>query len=269
MIEPGAEPAAADHADEDRKRRARVDPGAKRREIDAATHQARVDQATRHEATRADSGFAEQVRERLAAWDRQVIDRPDHKHAAVALVIADEGPGAGLQGLPRQPGWSERAALILTRRSGGLRQHAGQWALPGGRMDAGETAEQTALRELSEEVGLSLESSSILGRLDDFATRSGYIMTPVVVWAGAARGMQAQPDEVKSIHRVPITEFMRADSPILEDVPHSPHPVLRMHLGNNWIAAPTGAIVYQFIEACVIGRATRVAHFEQPMFAWK
>ncbi len=258
-----------DTTEEDRKRRARVDPGAKQRVIDAATHQARVESALRHRHTRCDAAFEAQVRQRLTDWDLHAIDKPGHKLAAVAIAITDEGPGAGLPGLPRHGGWSENAALILTRRSGGLRKHAGQWALPGGRLDEGETPEQAALRELSEEVGLTLESSSILGRLDDFATRSGYIMTPVVVWAGAARGMQAAPDEVKSIHRIPLSEFMRADSPILEDVPHSPHPVLRMHVGNNWIAAPTGAIVYQFVEACVVGRATRVAHFEQPMFAWK
>ena len=268
-LDPQRLSAVVDHAEEDRKRRARVDPGAQRRVIDAATHSARVESAARHQAIACDDLFRALVRQRLAAWDLQAIHRPGHKHAAVAVAITDEGPGAGLPGLPRHGGWSEHAALILTRRAGGLRKHAGQWALPGGRMDEGETPEQAALRELSEEVGLTLESSTVLGRLDDFATRSGYVMTPVVVWAGSARGMRAQPDEVKSIHRIPISEFMRPDSPILEDVPHSAHPVLRMNLGSNWIAAPTGAIVYQFVEACVLGRATRVADYEQPMFAWK
>ena len=253
----------------DRARRARVDPGAKPRAIDAATHQARVEIAAKHRDLACDERFRSQVRERLSTWAVEAIHRPDHKRAAVALAITDEGPGAGLPGLPRHGGWSIKPALILTRRAGSMRRHAGQWALPGGRMDEGETPEQAALRELDEEVGLTLQPEAILGRLDDFATRSGYIITPVVVWAGDARGMQAEPGEVRSIHRIPVSEFLRPDSPILEDVPHSPHPVLRMPVGNNWIAAPTGAMVHQFVEACVLGRSTRVAHFEQPMFAWK
>ena len=136
-------------------------------------------------------------------------------------------------------------------------------------MDQGESAEQTALRELSEEVGLQLTPAHVLGRLDDFATRSGFVMTPVVVWAGAARKLTANPAEVASIHRIPVTEFLRADAPILDTVPDTEHPVLKMPVGEHWIAAPTAAILYQFRELCVLGRQTRVAHFEQPAFAWK
>jgi mutator protein MutT len=149
-----------------------------------------------------------------------------------------------------------------------MRRHAGQWALPGGRIDEGETPEQCALRELSEEVGLTLNESDILGRLDTFITRSGFAMTPVVVWAGQAKTLKPDPREVASIHRIPLTEFLRADAPILEPLEGSEHPVLKMPLGDNWIAAPTAALIYQFREVCVLGRPTRVAHFEQPRFAW-
>lgn len=189
--------------------------------------------------------------------------------AAVAVVIADEGFGADLAGLPRHADWSTRAALVLTRRSNALRRHAGQWALPGGRVDAGETPEGAALRELHEEVRLRLDETAVLGRLDDVVTRSGYVITPVVVWAGAARDLQPNPGEVASIHRIPVEEFMRADAPMLERVEDSDHPVLRMPVGDGWIAAPTAAVLYQFREVCIAGRATRVAHFEQPKFAWR
>ena len=220
-------------------------------------------------AMRRDQHLRECIRQRLAGFE--VIGHHDARHtrAAVALAVTDEGPGAGVPGLPRKGGWSERPALILTRRAGELRRHAGQWALPGGRLDAGETPEAAALRELGEEIGLTLDMTDVLGRLDDFSTRSGYVITPVVVWAGAARELQAEPGEVRSIHRIPVAEFMRPDAPLLDRVPHSPHPVLRMPVGTHWIAAPTGAIVYQFCEVCIAGRDTRVAHFEQPMFAWK
>jgi 8-oxo-dGTP pyrophosphatase MutT (NUDIX family) len=190
-------------------------------------------------------------------------------HAAVALAIIDEGHGADLPGLPRHNIWSRQAALLLTRRSGHLRNHAGQWALPGGRIDPGESAEQAALREISEEVNLRLDASTILGRLDDFVTRSGFVMTPVLVWAGAARRLRANPQEVASIHRIPIAEFLRPDAPMLDREEHSEQLVLRMPVGETWIAAPTAAILYQFREICIEGRITRVAHFEQPAFAWK
>ena len=225
--------------------------------------------AARGARLRCEASFAEQVRERLAAWSVQPLHDPRRTRAAVAVAITEAGPGAGLPGLPRRGGWSRDAALILTLRAGGLRRHARQWALPGGRTDAGESPEQAALRELHEEVGLKLDASAVLGRLDDFATRSGYVITPVVVWAGDARAMQAAPDEVSSIHRIGLDEFLRPDAPMLEHLPDSVHPVLRMPVGHDWIAAPTGAIVYQFCEVCVAGRATRVAHFEQPLFAWK
>jgi len=217
-----------------------------------------------------DAVFRHLVAGRLDAWPLQApADDAALKRAAVALVIADEGPGAGLRGLPKQRGWSQRPALILTRRSKTLRNHAGQWALPGGRIDAGETPEQTALRELAEEVGLQLDPAAVLGRLDTFVTRSGYAITPVVVWAGEARTLAPNPDEVASIHRIPVAEFLRTDAPILETISQSPHPVLKMPVGDNWIAAPTAAMLYQFREVCVLGRDTRVAHFEQPLFAWK
>jgi mutator protein MutT len=161
------------------------------------------------------------------------------------------------------------AAIILTRRSAKLRKHAGQWALPGGRMDNGETPEQSALRELEEEVGLQLAPSAIIGRLDDYPTRSGFSITPVVVWGGANPDLQPNPAEVESIHSIPLSEFMREDGPMLEQIAHSKHPVLRMPLGSSWVAAPTAAMIYQFREVALLGKATRVAHFEQPWFAWR
>jgi 8-oxo-dGTP pyrophosphatase MutT (NUDIX family) len=159
--------------------------------------------------------------------------------------------------------------LLLTKRASELRNHAGQWAMPGGRIDAGESPEQAALRELHEEVGLALAAEAVLGRLDDYATRSGYVITPVVVWAGAARQLRPNAAEVASVHRIPVSELLRGDAPLLNQVKGAEHPVLRMPIGTRWIAAPTAAFLYQFREWCVLGRGTRVAHFDQPAFAWK
>ena len=192
-----------------------------------------------------------------------------HSAAAVAVAITEEGWGAQLAGFPAPPRWSTRAALILTQRALDLGNHAGQWALPGGRIEPGESAEDAALRELAEEVGLQLDRSAVLGRLDDFVTHSGFAITPVVVWAGPAPALVPNPAEVASIHRVPVAEFMREDAPLLDAIEDSEHPVLRMPLGPHWVAAPTGAVLYQFREVCICGRMTRVAHFEQPLFARK
>src|SRR5580693_10585041 len=108
------------------------------------------------------------IAERCAAFARLADSEPAPalKRAAVAIALthADE---AG------------ETALLLTRRAAGLRAHRAQWALPGGRCDAGETQVQAALRELREELGLDLGADSVLGLLDDYPTRSGYLITPV------------------------------------------------------------------------------------------
>jgi mutator protein MutT len=216
-----------------------------------------------------DEPLRQRILEQLRGFEVQSADASGLRAAAVAVAIADEGGGARFAGIRQPEVWSTEAALLLTKRAGGLSSHAGQWALPGGRIDAGETPEQAALRELHEEVGLQLDENSLLGRLDDFVTRSGYVITPVLVWAGAARDLVPNPQEVRSIHRIPVDEFLRADAPMLEHRDDSEHPVLRMPVGDSWIAAPTAAVLYQFRELCLCGRPTRVAHFEQPQFAWK
>ncbi len=219
-----------------------------------------------------DLTVSEQLREQLLYqlqnFAARSIATDGRKQAAVALTIVDRRVDANIGKLPFQPADADQAALILTIRATKLKNHGGQRAFPGGRIDAGETAEQAALRELAEEVGLSLDSSHILGRLDDYATRSGFVITPVVVWGGNVAELKASPAEVKSIHRIPLSELLRNDAPILEPKRGRGHPVLKMPLGKDWIAAPTAAMAYQFREVALLGRATRVAHFDQPRFAW-
>lgn len=161
-----------------------------------------------------------------------------------------------------------RACFLLTRRAAGLRAHASQWALPGGRLDPGENAERAALRELSEEVGLVRGASSVLGILDDYGTRSGFIITPVVVWAGEHVEVAPNPDEVASVHRVPLAELDRPEVPRLVTIPESDRPVIQVPILSSLIHAPTAAVLFQLREVVVHGRPTRVAHFEQPVWAW-
>jgi mutator protein MutT len=219
--------------------------------------------------TRRDARFRKRIAHHLAGFEVRSHEASAGHRAAVVVAVIDEGAGAALDGLPQHEVASDRAALLLTRRSPALRSHAGQWALPGGRIDAGETPEAAALRELAEEVGLVVDPVDVLGRLDDFTTRSGFVITPVVVWAGAGERLTPHAAEVQSVHRIPVDEFLRADAPMLEDLAGHPQPVLRMPVGTSWIAAPTAAILFQFRELCVLGRPTRVAHYEQPLFAWR
>ena len=223
----------------------------------------------RHSHSRGDD-LREAIANRLAALELHAVAPGGAlARAAVAVVVVHEGHGADLPGMPAHAQWRDDPALLLTRRAQTLRRHAGQWALPGGRIDDGETPESAALRELAEETGLALGADAVLGRLDDVVTRSGYAMTPVVVWGGAARGIEPNPGEVASLHRIAFSEWLRADAPMLDPVPEGGPPELRMPVGSTWIAAPTAAVLYQFRELCLLGRATRVAHFAQPRFTWR
>jgi len=210
----------------------------------------------------------QQIRLNLGQFKALPHENDGLKKAAVAITIVDVFHGPDLHGLSKPRHWDKSAALILTRRTSQLRHHSGQWALPGGHVEGGESVEDTALRELQEEVGLNLNRDSIIGRLDDFATRSGFSITPVVIWGGSGVDLTPNPAEVKFVHRIPIAEFMREDAPILQRIPESKHPVLLMPVGITWIAAPTAALIYQFREVAILGKDTRVAHYEQPYFAW-
>src|SRR3984885_2095262 len=121
------------------------------------------DDATRRNIAKLCAAFA-----RLPAGEAA----PALKRAAVAIALVAAGDASGANA-------SGATALLLTRRAADLRAHGSQWALPGGRCDAGETPAQAALRELHEEVGLGLAPDAILGVLDDYPTRSGYLITPV------------------------------------------------------------------------------------------
>jgi len=150
-----------------------------------------------------------------------------------------------------------------------MRAHARQWAFPGGRIDDGETPLQAAIRETSEEIGLTLTDQQLLGRLDDYPTRSGYVMSPFVFWIDDDQEPVANPDEVASVHRIGFDELKRSDSPRFVSIAESDRPVVQIPIGGDLIHAPTGAILYQLRAVGLEGRPVRVDELEQPVFAWK
>jgi len=204
---------------------------------------------------RFEPALRERLRANLAAFRREQASATGLRRAAVAIVV-----------LPDQAG---RASFVLTRRAPKLRSHAGQWALPGGRLDPGESPEDAALRELDEEVGLALASGAVIGLLDDYATRSGYAITPVVVWCDVWAELRANPLEVAAVYRVALDELERPDVPRLRRIPESDRPVLSVPLLGTQIHAPTAAFLYQLREVALWGRETRVALYDQPVFAWR
>jgi 8-oxo-dGTP pyrophosphatase MutT (NUDIX family) len=200
-------------------------------------------------------GLRERARGHLAGFVRRRHPPLQRRPAAVALVL-----------LPDEEG---RACFLLTRRADRLRAHARQWALPGGRMEPGESAEAAALRELQEEVGLTLPADAVLGVLDDYPTRSGFVITPVVVWCAGTAELMPNPDEVARVYHVPLQDLERPEVPILISIPESERPVIQLPILSTLIHAPTAAVIYQLREVVVHGRDTRVDHFEQPVWAWR
>jgi 8-oxo-dGTP pyrophosphatase MutT (NUDIX family) len=225
----------------------------------------------------------------LARHDRLAVPLGERKHAAVAVVVVDSDaerhggdshpasaeridalPGAAGLGLDGSvAGTAGGPAVLLTRRAPRLRAHGGQWALPGGRLEPGESSVDAALRELHEELGLDLAVGHVLGILDDYPTRSGYVITPVVVWGGADPHLQPDPGEVLSVHRISFRELCRPDSPRFVAIPESDRPVVQLPIGGDLVHAPTGAVLLQFRRVAVEGVAERVSDYEQPVFAWR
>jgi 8-oxo-dGTP pyrophosphatase MutT (NUDIX family) len=230
----------------------------------------------------------------LARHDVRTHPLDGRRHAAVAIVVVDSdaerhGDDEGWDGFPdggalvrdipgrrdgdgidgNVSGTAGGPAVLLTRRGAHLSAHARQWALPGGRIHDDERPLDAALRELHEELGLRLEEPDVLGRLDDYPTRSGYVITPFVVWGGPDPELAPDPGEVASVHRIALRELRRDDSPRYVSIPESDRPVVQLPIGRDLVHAPTGAVLLQFRWVALEGRSERVDHLEQPVFAWR
>ncbi len=198
-------------------------------------------------------GYDDALRVRIAAhllgFDR--AEAPGLRRAAVAVLLAPH-PGTG------------ECAYVFSQRAWTLRRNAGQYALPGGRSDDGEALAVTARRELAEELGISVGPESVLGLLDDMPTHSGFAMTPVVLWAGGSVTLTPDPAEVHDAWLVPVRELDHPEAPRRVPAADGGPAVLRMPVRGEWINPPTAAVLYQFREVALHGRAVRVAHEPAP-----
>lgn len=194
------------------------------------------------------------VQTRLDAFGvRRIPLNTNMRAASVMLVMA---PRDGHRGV-----W-------LTRRPAGMNRHAAQFALPGGRLDDGETHHEAGLRELHEEMGIALGEDTILGDLDDYQTRSGYVMTPTVAWMDDEIDPEPNPDEVEHTFLIDLDELAAAE-PQFETIPQSDRPVMSLPLIGRHIHAPTAAVLFQFAGVALRDDPVRVADYEQPLFAWR
>lgn len=185
----------------------------------------------------------------LAAFPRRELDHTGFRRAAVGVVLAptDDGP-----------------AFILTRRALHMRRGAGNYALPGGNFEPGESAVDAALRETFEELGVALAASDALGLLDDFITLGGHIVTPVIFLAPQPVVLRPNPDEVDTAWLVPLADLDHPESPRQEAHPDGGPAILRMFAQGGWINPPTAAFLYQFREVALHGRVVRTDDIGQP-----
>lgn len=196
----------------------------------------------------------ETLRTDVASFERRSEAGGRRAAVALAVVPADEGFG-----------------LVLEERPSTISSHAGQYSLPGGRRDHGETSRSCALRETQEELGIHPDTWEVLGELDDYVTARGTVVTPVVLLARRAVQLRASPAEVRAAYILRIG----APPPALlwtpaKDQPFSipgAWPAQRIALDGFELFAPTAAIVHQFLQLAHERETVRVAEIREPAFA--
>lgn len=157
----------------------------------------------------------------LAAARRDLRERLEQKLARAAVLEADDGrhtmtpdemrvatPAAVLVPLVNR---DNGLTVLLTQRTAHLNDHAGQVSFPGGRVEEHDpSAEETALRETEEEIGLMRRHVSLLGRLPEYFIPTGFRVIPVVAWVEPPFDLRLDAFEVAEAFEVPLAHFLDA-----------------------------------------------------------
>lgn len=146
---------------------------------------------------------------------------------------------------------SESIQLILTERRETLTHHPGQISLPGGRVEAGETPWEAALRETREEIGIDTEGLQPVGRLDVVPTAaSNHLIVPFVAWSPSEPDVRPCSDEVGSVIEVDLRALIDPSSVREEtwDLRLGPHIVTFYAFGDHQVWGATGRILSDLAE---------------------
>ena len=108
-------------------------------------------------------------------------------------------------------------SVLLTLRASDLRAHSGQVAFPGGKVDAGETPREAALREVQEEIGLEKRFVEPLGWLDPYFTGTGFRVAPLVALVNPPFALKINKLEVDEVFETPFAFLMDAANHRLEE----------------------------------------------------
>ena len=172
------------------------------------------------------------LRDYLATHTPCPLQMSGFRPSAVAVVLLD------IDGLSH---------VILTQRSAKLRAHSGQVSFPGGARDPEDrSAADTATRECREEIGVPPDSLEVLGPLDDWATPSGYVITPVLAASATIPQYQPNRDEVAAVFEAPLSLFAdptRAISRGFRQVGPLSHPLRTYHHGSYAVTGATAHIL--------------------------
>jgi len=159
---------------------------------------------------RALQGAEERIMRRPDHGDYSIY-RPDPDYAAVELPLK---AAAVLIPVVDRP---EGASILLTKRADHLKNHSGQVSFPGGRCDPeDQTAQETALRETYEEVGIAPDYVRIIGAMEDYETVTGYTVTPVVGIVRPGFSLSRHEGEVADIFEVPLDYILNEKNHALQ-----------------------------------------------------
>ncbi len=177
----------------------------------------------------------DRIRTALGRTRRRALDAAGLVPAAVAVPLVPAG---------------NDLAVLLTVRTHHVEHHKGEISFPGGRADPDDPdTRATALRETWEEVGIAPADLEVLGTLDDFASITGYRVTPHVVWLPLPEyPLRPEPREVADVLRVPLGHLKNRDNHRQVLAPEAGHRVHEYRWGRHRVWGLTAAILHRFLS---------------------